>query len=146
SAKRRLLERLRAAPRRSTDAGAAIETDWQTWLRAIAPTIFRGEFAQFHCDYWEWLWPIQMRRRRGEPVIDHPLSALVVWGRGLAKSTCLEFTAASEGALIGEAFGIYVSSTQDKANEHVAAIRDAIEASQVARWYPGLSNPRLGKF
>jgi len=125
---------------------AQIETGWERWLRGIAPTIFRGEFAEFHCRYWEWLWSIQMRRRAGEPVLKDPLSALVVWGRGLAKSTSLEFTAASEGALIGEAFGIYVCSTQDKANEHVAAIRDAIEASQVARYYPGLSNPRIGKF
>lgn len=119
---------------------------WDQWLRAISPTIFRGEFARFHRDYWDWLWPIQMLRRRGEIVTHDPLSALVVWGRGLAKSTSLEFTATSEGALIGEAFGIYVSSTQDKANEHIAAIRDAIEASEVARYYPGLSNPRVGKF
>jgi hypothetical protein len=127
---------------------ADIEESYERWLRAIAPGVFRGEFAEFHRDYWEWLWPIQMRRRKGEPIadLDSPLSALVVWGRGLAKSTSLEFTAASEGALCDQAFGIYISSTQDKANEHVAAIRDAIEASQVARYYPGLSNPRIGKF
>src|SRR5262249_54497299 len=48
--------------------------------------------------------------------------------------------------MIGRAFGVYISSTQDKAREHLQSIRDLIESSEVAAYYPGLSNPRLGKF
>lgn len=123
-----------------------IEERWQDWLQAIAPKVFRSAPGWFHERYWDWLWPIQLLRSLRQPIDDQKLAALVIWGRGLGKSTTLEFTAVSEGALIEEAFGIYLSSTQDKANEHVAAVRDAIEASQVARFYPGLANPRVGKF
>ncbi len=75
-----------------------------------------------------------------------PMTGLVIWGRGLAKSTSLEFSALLEGAIMPNAFGIYLSSTQDKVNEHIKAIRDAIEASEVGRYYPRLANPRVGKF
>lgn len=135
--------RLKNAERRNP---GDIEKGHELWLRSIAPRVFRGEFAWFHGSYWSWLWSRQMARRAGALGEEETRSALVVWGRGLGKSTSLEFTAVSEGALIEEAFGVYISSTQDKANEHIAAIRDAIEASQVAKYYPGLSNPRLGKF
>lgn len=122
-----------------------IEADWRRWLPAVAPKVFSHAPAWFHAQYWDWLWSVMARRRKGEQV-DVPLSALLIWGRGLGKSTALEFTAVAEGALIERAFGIYLSSTQDKANEHIAAIRDAVEGSQVARYYPGLANPRVGKF
>lgn len=125
---------------------AEIEADWRRWLPAVAPKVFSHAPAWFHAQYWDWLWPLMARRRSGEPIADVPLAALLIWGRGLGKSTTLEFSAVAEGALIERAFGIYLSSTQDKANEHVAAIRDAVEGSQVARFYPGLANPRVGKF
>lgn len=54
--------------------------------------------------------------------------------------------AIAEGAMIGEAFGVYISSTQKKAQEHLQSIRDLIEGSQIAKYYPKLANPRLGKF
>lgn len=123
-----------------------IEADWRKWHQAIAPKVFTAKPAWFHEEYWDYVWPIQLRRANHEVITDVPLSVLIIWGRGLGKSTSVEFTAVSEGALIEQAFGVYVSSTQDKANEHIAAVRDALEASEVARYYPGLSNPRVGKF
>jgi hypothetical protein len=122
------------------------EEKYARWLPAVAPKIFSGGLAWFHHGYWSWLWPLMLGRAAGEPLDDAVLSALMIWGRGLGKSTSLEFTAVAEGALIEQAFGVYISSTQDKTNEHVASIRGAIEASQVAQYYPGLSNPRVGRF
>lgn len=130
---------------RSKDA-YAIEIGYDIWLRGIAPRVFHKPLAWFHDQYWAWLWELQQLRRIKADLEERELGALVPWGRGLAKSTSLEFTAVSEGALIEQAFGLYISSTQDKANEHVAAVRDAVEASEVSHYYPGLSNPRVGKF
>lgn len=58
----------------------------------------------------------------------------------------MEGLALAEGALIGEAFGVYISSTKEKSREHLQAIRDLIESSEIANYYPALANPRLGKF
>jgi hypothetical protein len=124
-----------------------IEDRWQDWLPAVAPKTYSAGFEWFHADFWGWYWPILQLRRRGLPVPeDVPLDCFLPWGRGLAKSSSMEGLALAEGAMIGEAFGVYISSTQDKAREHLQAIRDLIEGSEIAKYYPKLANPRLGKF
>ncbi|MFN7930335.1 MAG: hypothetical protein U0Y68_20885 [Blastocatellia bacterium] len=70
----------------------------------------------------------------------------MAWGRGLAKSASMEGALISAGAQLGAIFCVYISSTQDKAKEHLQSIRDTIEGSALAEYYPGLSNPRLGTF
>ena len=86
-------------------------------------------------------------RRAGQPVPDEiPLDCFLPWGRGLAKSSSMEGVVLAEGALIGEAFGVYISSTKEKAQEHLQAVRDLIEGSEIARYYPKLADPRVGKF
>lgn len=75
-----------------------------------------------------------------------PLAGLLALGRGLGKSTILEIIALAEGACVPSSFGVYISSTQDKAKEHLASIRSLLESSEIAKYYPGLANPRLGKF
>ncbi len=130
----------------SRDA-AEIEEDWRLWLPAIAPKTFTSPFEDFHAEFLDWYWALLSLRAAGEPVPENlPLAGLLALGRGLGKSTILEAIALAEGAHISRSFGVYISSTQDKAREHLQSIRDLIESSEVARYYPGLSNPRLGKF
>jgi len=123
-----------------------IEADWRDWFPAINPDGFRHEFGDFHADIWNWYWPLLTRRLNDETVTDIPLTLLAIMGRGLGKSATMENMVVCEGAQMQRAFIVYVSSTQDKADEHLATIRDVIESSQVARYYPGLSSPRIGKF
>jgi len=52
----------------------------------------------------------------------------------------------SPGAHFGRSVGLYVSSTKEKAREHLQNVRALIEASEVARYYPGLTKPRIGQF
>src|SRR5262245_52538363 len=130
----------------SRDA-ADIEDSWRVWLPAIAPKTFTAEFTSFHAEFLDWYWALLSLRAAGEPVPENmPLAGLLALGRGLGKSTILEAIALAEGAHIPRSFGVYISSTQDKAKEHLASIRDLIESSEVAHYYPGLANPRIGKF
>lgn len=132
---------------RKSGAAVLIEPDWRVWLPTVAPKKYSVGFEWFHADFWNWYWPILRLRMRGLPVPDAmPLDCFLPWGRGLAKSSSMEGLALAEGAMIGESFGVYLSSTRDKAQEHLQAIRDLIESSAIARYYPRLAHPRLGKF
>ncbi len=124
-----------------------IEKDWREWLPAVAPGTYSAGFEWYHKAFWDWYWPLMQLRRKGEDVPESmPLNCFLPWGRGLAKSASMEGLALAEGALIGEAFGVYISSTQDKATEHIQSIRDLIEGSEIAEYYPQFSKPRIGKF
>jgi len=124
---------------------SAIEADWQTWLRKVGPRTFTGSFAPFHEEFWEWFWSLAMKRRAGESLTDEESVFLAIWARGQGKSSNVEWAAIAEGALIGSGYVLYVSGTEALAEEHVAAIRDRIEADEIGRYYPGLANPKLGK-
>lgn len=124
-----------------------IEERWQDWLPAVAPKTYSAGFEWFHADFWDWYWPILKLRQAGEPVPDDkPLTCFLPWGRGLGKSACLEGLALAEGAQIKGAFGVYLSSTQQKAEEHLQSVRALIESSAISNYYPHLSKPRVGKF
>lgn len=141
----RLRERL--ARRRLPPSASEIEPEWRKWLPAIAPKTFTAPFEGFHADFLDWYWPLLNLRAAGKPVPEEtPRAGLLILGRGLGKSTILEAIALAEGARTGRSFGVYISSTEEKAGEHLASIRDLIESSEVARWYPGLAKPRIGKF
>lgn len=140
-------ESLEQRPAEATGNAEAIESDWRMWLPAVAPKTYSAGFEWFHADFWDWYWPILQMRRRGEEVPEGiTVDCFLPWGRGLAKSACMEGLALAEGAMIGEAFGVYISSTTKKAQEHLQSIRDLIEGSQIARYYPKLAHPRLGIF
>lgn len=116
-------------------------------MPAVAPKTYSAGFEWFHADFWNWYWPLLQLRRKGLPVpLELSLDCFLPWGRGLGKSACLEGLALAEGALIPGAFGVYISSTKDKAQEHLQSVRSLIESSAVGRYYPQLANPRIGKF
>lgn len=122
-----------------------IETDWQTWLRACAPKTFTSSFAPFHMEFWSWFWRIAEARRNKRPVTGEDLVFLAIWARGQGKSSNVEWAAIAEGALVGSGYVLYVSGTQALAEGHVQAIRERIESDDVAKYYPGLSDPQIGK-
>jgi len=146
TAKRKLLERLKATPRLSIDESANNLSDWREWLRTYAPQTFTGSFASFHCEFWTWFWAITLKRLRGEPLSDEESVFLAVWSRGGGKSSNVEWAAIAEGALIGNGYVLYISGTQALAESHVASVRERIESERVARDYPHLSSPRIGRF
>src|SRR5262249_27747279 len=126
---------------------AESEDDWRVWLPSVAPKTFTAPFEWFHANFLDWYWALLSLRAAGETVPENmPLAGLLALGRGLGKSTILEAIALAEGAMVPDSFAVYISSTQDKAKEHLASIRSLLESSEIAKFYPGLANPRLGKF
>jgi hypothetical protein len=147
TAKKRFLERLRATPKRSTDdASARTLPPWPGWLRDYAPQTFTGSFASFHEEFWDWYWAITQKRLSGESLSDEESVFLAIWSRGQGKSSNVEWAAIVEGALFGSGYVLYVSGTQALADGHVASIRERIESERLARDYPHIGNPMIGKF
>jgi hypothetical protein len=131
---------------RSSDA-STLERDWRTWLPAMGPRTFTGEFAGFHGDFWSWYWPLIQAQQSGKPLasVSDYLTYLLMWGRGLAKSSSAEWAVIAAGALVKKAVVLYVSSTADLAVSHLRSIQERIEGAEIARFYKDLSNPRVGR-
>lgn len=144
-AQREIAARLRRREAANAVPSLAIEADWRTWLPAVGPRTFTGSFAPFHAEFWNWYWRITQKRRAGEPLTDEETVFLAIWARGFAKSSSVEWAAIAEGALVGSGFVLYVSGTQALAEGHVQAIRERIESEDVARYYPHLANPQVGR-
>lgn len=140
-----LLASLRQKGDSLTPSTDEIETDWQTWLKAVAPRTFTGSWASFHVEFWDWFWGILQKRQRGESITTEELVFLAIWARGQGKSSNIEWAAIAEGALIGTGYVLYVSGTQALAEGHVQAIRERLESEEVTRYYPHLSSPKVGK-
>src|SRR5262245_50461628 len=145
-----LIERELAIMRTLANQGldtAAIERDYDKWLPAVAPKVFSHAFEWFHALFFDWYWPLLKMRVSKAPIPeDMPLASVLCLGRGLGKSAMLEGVALAEGAHFGRSFGLYVSSTKKKCEEHLQNVRGLIESSEVARYYPGLAEPMVGKF
>lgn len=122
-----------------------IECDWRTWLTTVGPKTFTREFSPFQVEYWNWYWRVTQKRRARIPLDDDELVALALWGRGLAKSSNVEWSAIGEGALIGTGYVLYVSGTQEQAEEHVTEIQKRLESEAVAKYYPGLGKPKISE-
>jgi hypothetical protein len=137
---RPVLERLFAPSAADIEASG-----WSGWLKTIGPQTFTGSFSFFHAHLWEWYWEITRKRKAREPLTDEELVFLAFWARSFGKSSNLEWAAIAEGALVGEGYVLYVSGTQALAEGHVGSIRDRIESESVARYYPKLAEPLLGK-
>lgn len=130
---------------RSSRNPAAVERDWQTWLRAIGSRTFTGSFAPFHTEFWNWFWRLIQKRRAGQPIGDEEQAFLAIWARGMGKSANVEWAAIAEGALIGKGYVLYVSGTQSLADGHVQSIRERLESDEISRYYPHLAAPKVGK-
>lgn len=146
--KSRYAEKLKAAHPFQVKSPEAIQLEqsgWQVWLRTLFPRTFTKPFAPFHSEFWDWYWPITLKRARGERLSLEELICLYILGRGSGKSTNVEAACIAEGALIGSGYVLYICSTEDQARDHLIAIKSLLESSEIARYYPGLANPELGK-
>lgn len=112
----------------------------------MGPSTFSAPFGRHHRQYWEWFWRVLLKRKRGEGLQETDHAYLAVWFRGSGKSSCLEWSAIAEGAILGKGYVLYVGGTQDLAEGHLEAIRARLEGSEVAKYYPGMGNPKVGKF
>lgn len=108
--------------------------NWRDWLAKYFPRATEYPFAERHIRLWGWfeaLTPGVRPRPRGE-----------YWPRGGAKSSTAELATVRLGARMVEYSGevrparrfvLYVSGTQDQANQHVETIRQKFEDIGVER-------------
>lgn len=117
------------------------EADWKSWLRALWPHTFSQQvpFASFHEEFWDWAWAIQPGIR--------PKPFVAVWARGAGKSTNAEPLPIALHAREVRSYCLYVSRTQDQADEHVDNIGLLLEGSDALdRHYPGLAARQVSKY
>jgi len=108
-----------------------------SWMQAMFPSIFNRPFGQMHVDVFNWAWNIKLN----EPY--NPLVA--VWSRGFGKSTVCEASTIMVGARGLRKYCLYVSATQELADQHVASIRDMAESAIMRSYYPQFAKPKLSK-
>lgn len=117
----------------------AVEQDeWDTWLKAMAPNYATHEFGDHHRKFWQWAWQIEPDMR--------PQPFVAIWPRGGAKSTSAEMGVVALGARRKRSYCLYVSETQDQADDHVANIASILEGAEIGFAYPELGERLMGKF
>lgn len=113
-------------------------SDWKEWNSTLFPNAFNKPYAKRHIELWEWIESIR-------PGVK-PLAFLGFWGRGGGKSTNAETGVIKIGATKRRKFGLYVSSTQLKADSHVASIASKIESKSFAQYYRKMSKRALNQY
>ena len=114
-----------------------IESDWRTWLAELFGE-YAGSFGDHHALFWEWVWSIEHGSR--------PRPFVAIWPRGGAKSTSAELASVALGARGRRRYVLYVSATQEQADDHVSNIAALLEAQTVETYYPELASRLVGKF
>lgn len=120
------------------EARGILEQDYRLWLSRLLPNHFRSpsDFAPHHDQYWQIVWGMKKDVR--------PRPTIAVWPREGMKSTSAEATGPVLSALGRRSYGLYISGTQKKANEHLEVIRDdMLLKSNIADYYPELSRPEI---
>lgn len=117
----------------------AVERDeWEPLLQAVIPKYASVPFAAHHKEFWEWAWKIERDTR--------PRPFVAIWPRGGAKSTTAEMAVAMLGARGKRGYCLYVSETQDQADDHVANIAGILESPEMSAAYPEMGERLLSKF
>lgn len=88
--------------------------------------------------FWEWESGIEPGER--------PAPFVGIWARGGAKSTSAELGTVDLGARGKRKYCLYVSGTQDQANDHVSNIATMLESDALARYVPEMGERRVGKY
>ncbi len=115
-----------------------LERDWRAWLKKLFPHYFPAPFAPHHEEFWKWLWAVEPGER--------PQPQVNVWARGHAKSTNAEAGVVALGARSKKKYVLYVSGTQDQADDHVANIGDMLESPMLSELYPSLAAKSVNKY
>lgn len=117
---------------------ALLQDDPAAWLLRVFPALFPAPFAAHHLQFWDWIWSVK--------VDDRPESFVGIWPRGGAKSASVEAGIVVLAIRKARRYCLYVSETQDQADDHVGGIGGILETPTVAALYPGLGNRLVGKY
>lgn len=117
----------------------ADEDDWRQWLPWVLPDYFPTGFAPHQGEFWEWLWQIELGVK--------PENAFIgCWARGAGKSMSAEAGVVALGARQRRRYVLYISETQDQADDHVGSIGTMLESERIGAAYPALGERMMGKY
>ena len=116
----------------------SLEGNPQAWVAAAWPAIYVGAPAPYQVQHWDWV--RELHPQTGQ----HPFVA--VWPRGFAKSTCCEHAVVYCGATGVRQYVLYLSGAQERADDHVQAIANAMVSEHVAAQYPDLAERAVNKY
>ncbi|MGH9339084.1 MAG: hypothetical protein ACRD1R_05740 [Acidobacteriota bacterium] len=95
-------------------------------------------FAGHHREMWRWIWNI----RRGE----RQRAFVAIWPRDGGKSTNAELACATVGARRARKYVLYVSGTQDQADDHVQNVAAVLESPVLGEICPDLTQRALTRY
>jgi hypothetical protein len=111
---------------------------WKQWTRSLFPEHFTKPFSTYHTEFWNYLWTI-------EPIIKaNPFVG--IWPRGGGKSTNVEAGCIALADRRVKKYVLYVSNTQDQADDHVQNIAGLLESPEVAGYNALLAQRKVGKY
>lgn len=120
------------------DESTPEDPGWLRWLLTLYAEQFVVPFSEHHVEFWEWVWALEVGVR--------PAPFVAVWPRGVGKSTSAELAVVAIGTRQVRRYGIYVSETQEQADDHVANIASLLESPWVEAIYPDMADRAVGKF
>lgn len=115
-----------------------IEMHWTQWAQAIWPGQPVVTWAPYHRELWDWAWAI--------PAVGTPAPYVAAWSRGWAKSHHAERVSVMLGARGVRRYCLYVSNTQEQADDHVSSIASHMESASIERYYPGMGERAVNKY
>jgi phage terminase large subunit-like protein len=111
---------------------------WDGWLKRMFPQYFPAPFAEHHGHFWRWAWGIVPNER--------PKPYLGIWHRKGAKSTNAEAFVVMLGCEMKRRYGLYVSTTQKQADDHVDTIGTMLGHLTVQQYYPAMSERSVNQW
>ena len=114
------------------------EEDPIVTLRRIAPQMFSADLQWFHEAFWRWVFSIRPGVR------PDPLGYFVF--RGAGKSSMAEMVPILLGGMRVRRYCVYLSNSQDLADDHLTSMSAILESSLLAVEFPELGDRKFGKF
>lgn len=117
---------------------------WDEWLLSRCRKYFCDKqgrlipFAAHHKELWEWVWSIRPGQRK-EPFV-------AIWSRHGGKSTNAELAVIAVADRKVRRYGLYISATQERADDHVQNIAAQLETPEIAARSPELAQRMVGKY
>lgn len=117
---------------------AELSDDWRIRVKEqLFGKYFWYEFCPPHAELWEWVNAIEAD--------SSPRPFVAIWPRGRGKSTSTEAAVADMAVRGVRTYCLYVCSTQDQADKHVATIARMLESGEVAKYAPTISEPKISQ-
>lgn len=124
------------------EARALENSGHHAWLDAVFPDLFDCEFLPEHEEFWEWGFKFLIALRDRKPLPPDANAFLDLLSRNFGKSMHCEAFMAAAVCIVGYGIFLYVSGSQDLANEHLANITGLLQSDGVTTWYPEHSRPK----